>query len=152
MTCSCPCPVPGIRYPENCAKCAKVIPDNPLPDDLVSDFFDHLRETLEAAGKIHRPAPGEPDDPRFAWFEARCKQRLVKGAETYGNRNFLKESVDLVEEGTQECLDGVNYCLMELTKTSPDACASVPLGVAALHYFQAALALQDYAAKLRGSF
>ena len=125
---------------------------DPLPDQLVSDFFDHLRETLEAAGKIHRPNPGEPDDPRFAWFEARCKQRLRKGAETYGNTNFLKPSVDLVEEGTQECLDGVNYCLMELTKTRPDACAGVPLGMAALYYFQAALALQDYAAKLRGSF
>ena len=152
VNCSCARPIPGNRHPETCRSCAKTIPPNPLPDSLVSDFFDHLRETLIAAGKVYRPQPGEPEDPRFAWFEARCKERLLKGAETYGNRNFLKDSVDLIEEGTQECLDGVNYVLMEMTKTQPDATAAVPLGMAALHYFQAALDLQDYAAKLRGSF
>ena len=152
MSCACQHPVRGNRFPDQCAKCGKTVPDNPLPDDLVNDFFDHLRETLESAGKIHRPGPGEPEDPRFAWFEARATQRLVKGAQTYGNRNFLKESVDLVEEGTQECLDLVNYALMELTKTRPDSCAGVPLGRAAMYSFLAALSLQDYAAKLRGSF
>ena len=151
MSCVCHRPIPGNRHPETCAKCAKAIPENPLPDQLVADFFDHLRETLEAAGKIHRPMPGEADDPRFAWFEQRCKQRLSQGAETYGNRNFLKESVDLVEEGTQECLDLANYALMEMTKHHPDSCASVPLVMAALYSFLAALALQDYRAKLRGS-
>lgn len=151
MSCACDRPIPGNRHPETCAKCAKVIPENPLPDQLVSDFFDHLRETLEAAGKIHRPAIGEPEDPRFAWFETRAKQRLIRGAETYGNRNFLKPAVNLPEEFIQEMLDAGNYALMMMVKDAPDDCAKVPLGMAVLHAIMGAFCMLDYEVKMRGS-
>ena len=150
MSCACPHPVRGNRFPDQCAKCARVIPDNPLPQQRVDEFFDRFREALEAAGKVKVPNPGEAPDPVFDWFRSRCIQRLQQGAVTYGNANFLRADIDLVNEALEEQMDTANYALMELVKHSPDETDAACLGSAVAHCFHVVDDLLRYKAKRRG--
>ena len=136
---------PRRTDPGSCQKCGFPIPADPLPDERVNEFFDRFRDALQAAGKL-----GPAEDPMFDWFRLTCIQRLRKGAETYGNRNFLRPEVDPILEALEEFMDAPNYLLMEMVKNEPDDTDAALLGEAVAFSFYAAQALLRYKEKVRG--
>lgn len=117
-----------------------------LDDAAVAQFFQAMKDMLQADGKVPKSPASTSEFDAFRW---NCKQRLVRGQETYGNNSFMHK--DLIEETLQEVYDIANYCLMEMVKTNPDHCASVPLGEAVRHAYMAYTSVLDYKRKLRGA-
>ena len=129
-----------------CVKCGR-LPEPPVLDStVVADYFDGLREMLEAAGRIQRPDPIGQTDPQFEWFKSQAIARLNQGAKTYGPNRFMKPDVKLPQEAIEEMLDISNYGLMELTKSTPDDTDAALLGQAIYHTFCAYQAVANYAA------
>ena len=142
-------PSPNPRRVD-CVRCGK-LPEQPILNrEVINEYFAGLREMLESAGRIRRPDPGEPGDPNFEWFAARCIARLQQGAMTYGANAFMHDGRRLPEEAIEEMLDVTNYALMELMKSSPDNIDAVHLGQANYHIFCAFQSILEYrAARLR---
>lgn len=118
-------------------------------DPRAAEYFDRLKETLQDAGIVPRPPLLSTS---FDWFQTAALRRLDRGAIEYGRDNYLRRDVNLADEAIEEMLDVAVYSLLELAKSNPDSCDSVPLGQAVFHAYRAYESLRDYKAKLRGSF